>query len=52
LRFSPSIVPSVAVGSNPPQAIRNGLTGHAELSRHSGLACLLDQFGPFAARGL
>ena len=52
LRHSPSTAPPFAVRSDPSQAIRNCLAGDAELSRHGRLACLLDQFGPLAARGL
>jgi len=52
LRPSPPTAPPLAVRSDAPQAIRNGLTGYAELSRHGGLACLLDQIGPLTARGL
>ena len=44
--------PSLAVRSYAPQTIRNGLRGHAELSRHGGLACILDQIGPLRAHRL
>jgi hypothetical protein len=40
------------VRSDATQAIRDGLPGYAELSRHGRLASLLDQFGPLTACGL
>jgi hypothetical protein len=52
LYLSTPTAPPLAARSDAPQAIRNGLAGYAYLSRHGGLACLLDQFGPLAARGL
>jgi hypothetical protein len=44
--------PPLAVRPDASQAIRNGLRGYAELSRHRGLACILDEIGPLSARGL
>ncbi len=52
LAFLPPTAPPLAVRSDAPQAIRNGLTGYAQLSRYGGLARLLDQVGPLTPRGL
>jgi hypothetical protein len=50
LNLSTSTAPPLAVRSDAPQAIRNGLRGYAELSRDGGLARILDQISPLRAR--
>lgn len=52
LKLSTSVPPPLAVRSDAPQAISNGLRGYAELSRNGCLARILDQIGPLRARCL
>jgi hypothetical protein len=52
LRSLPPTATPLAVRSDAPEAIRNGLPGYAQLSRHGRLACLFDQFSPLSARCL
>jgi len=52
LNLSTPAAPPLAVRSDAPQAIRNGLRGYAELSRDGGLACILYQISPLRARCL